>query len=263
LSLCPVKPHEPSTAETEAPAKRAKRGYAEKLPKLNHKASLRLLEPGDASMLDHFGLWLADPADSPGWDSDPLGWGRVELDADKLRHGIGEEGLQNLIDRGWVSHSRVYGGGESRDSYGISLSAKMARYAAQIGLEEVEKGLLALAMRVQEVVEGTAEHHLSPGYIEPGSLRADPTFNAAWQRYFDAWAHGWPMVIAPALHGLGSQPAEPAAPPRPSPPPAPVRPPLRLPSTGWEVNQRRLRRPRGGVNLAQQKGRRSAGPGLT
>jgi len=130
--------------DKEGSAQKPAGGYENKLPALKpNKKPWRafgeesVLEPG-RKMTDNERKWLAgrlsklgetfaNEADMPAWDN-PLGWGRIELDKDKLlKEYGGEKGLQFLIDRGWISKNVVLGPNGARDRYNLTLTAKELR----------------------------------------------------------------------------------------------------------------------------------------
>jgi hypothetical protein len=138
----PVKPQAPKPKAAKAPdPAKVMRAYGDGVPPMPvGKKPLRLYTPEDEKLLGYPIMYgIASDEDTQAWHQDPFSTGRIKLDADRLRETLGQEGIEKLKERGWISESTLYGGGSPpRTEYALTRTAKAARAALLNGLDEVK-----------------------------------------------------------------------------------------------------------------------------
>lgn len=102
-----------------------------KLPKFDYKKEpLQILKDGDHSKLFCLGESLiGDSSVRLAWAKDPLGWGRIMVDMDKLKKMVTENELKAMIERGWLNKStyRIGDDGTVSEQWNVTRTAKLAQ----------------------------------------------------------------------------------------------------------------------------------------
>jgi hypothetical protein len=130
-------PRPPSLEKKPQKTRKRKGKYGDDIPMLEDKEPQELLAREDLQYLNALGASLTTSLDEQGWKDDPLGWGRMHIDIEKLFNQVGDDGIQMLKEKGWISKARVFGEGTSYDEWALTRPAKEARVAQMEYLTEL------------------------------------------------------------------------------------------------------------------------------